>query len=82
MDRRPGQQKTRKFKIRTKFGGSRQQRSRKNRPCDTCRKRKTACIIETLPPCERLILSPWIIELMIRRPVLSHEGLAMQIKSR
>ncbi|KAL4895257.1 fungal-specific transcription factor domain-containing protein [Aspergillus ambiguus] len=42
--------KRRSFQIRTKFG-ARQWRSRKNRPCDTCRQRKTACIIEKMPPC-------------------------------
>ncbi|RDW92740.1 Zn(II)2Cys6 transcription factor domain-containing protein [Aspergillus mulundensis] len=41
----------RSFKIKTKFGAARQWRSRKNRPCDACRRRKTACIIETVPPC-------------------------------
>lgn len=44
--------KKRTFKIRTKFGNARQWRSRKNRPCDTCRRRKTACIIESSPPCK------------------------------
>ncbi|KAL4899940.1 hypothetical protein BDW74DRAFT_188827 [Aspergillus multicolor] len=41
----------RSFKIKTKFGAARQWRSRKNPPCDACRRRKTACIIETVPPC-------------------------------
>ncbi|KAL2831470.1 fungal-specific transcription factor domain-containing protein [Aspergillus cavernicola] len=41
----------RSFKIKTKFGSARQWRSRKNPPCDACRRRKTACIIETSPPC-------------------------------
>ncbi|KAL4794040.1 fungal-specific transcription factor domain-containing protein [Aspergillus venezuelensis] len=44
-------QRRRSFKIRTKFGAARQWRSRKNPPCDACRRRKTACIIETVPPC-------------------------------
>ncbi|KAL4947504.1 fungal-specific transcription factor domain-containing protein [Aspergillus filifer] len=44
-------QRRRSFKIRTRFGASRQWRSRKNPPCDACRRRKTACIIETVPPC-------------------------------
>ncbi|KAM5368946.1 hypothetical protein ACJZ2D_009255 [Fusarium nematophilum] len=39
------------FRVRSEFGGSRTWRSRKSRPCDTCRGRKTACIIETAPPC-------------------------------
>ncbi|KAL4967132.1 Zn(II)2Cys6 transcription factor [Aspergillus stella-maris] len=44
-------QRRRSFKIRTRFGAARQWRSRKNPPCDACRRRKTACIIETVPPC-------------------------------
>ncbi|KAL2866142.1 Zn(II)2Cys6 transcription factor [Aspergillus lucknowensis] len=44
-------QRRRSFKIKTKFGSARQWRSRKNPPCDACRRRKTACIIETFPPC-------------------------------
>ncbi|KAL4934877.1 hypothetical protein BDV06DRAFT_234995 [Aspergillus oleicola] len=44
-------QRRRSFKIKTKFGAARQWRSRKNPPCDACRRRKTACIIETVPPC-------------------------------
>ncbi|KAL4886063.1 fungal-specific transcription factor domain-containing protein [Aspergillus karnatakaensis] len=44
-------QRRRSFKIKTKFGSARQWRSRKNPPCDACRRRKTACIIETAPPC-------------------------------
>ncbi|WAO88914.1 Zn(2)-C6 fungal-type domain-containing protein [Fusarium falciforme] len=39
------------FRVRSEFGGSRTWRSRKSRPCDACRGRKTACIIETAPPC-------------------------------
>ncbi|UNI18845.1 hypothetical protein JDV02_005089 [Purpureocillium takamizusanense] len=39
------------FRVRSEFGGARQWRSRKSRPCDACRRRKTACIIETSPPC-------------------------------
>ncbi|KAL3429855.1 fungal-specific transcription factor domain-containing protein [Aspergillus tetrazonus] len=50
MDR-PTPLRRRSFKIKTKFGAARQWRSRKNRPCDACRRRKTACIIETAPPC-------------------------------
>ncbi|KAL3459355.1 fungal-specific transcription factor domain-containing protein [Aspergillus heterothallicus] len=41
----------RRFKIRSSFGQARQARSRKNRPCDACRRRKTACVINTAPPC-------------------------------
>ncbi|KAH3943072.1 hypothetical protein HBI56_101700 [Parastagonospora nodorum] len=41
----------RKFTIQSNFGRARQHRSRKNRPCDVCRKRKTACIITIEPPC-------------------------------
>ncbi|KAF6823969.1 hypothetical protein CPLU01_11106 [Colletotrichum plurivorum] len=41
----------RKFKVQSGFGSARQWRSRKNRPCDTCRRRKTVCIIESAPPC-------------------------------
>ncbi|ERT01309.1 hypothetical protein HMPREF1624_02552 [Sporothrix schenckii ATCC 58251] len=41
----------RKFRIQSKFGEPRQWRSRKSRPCDACRKRKTACVIDTQPPC-------------------------------
>ncbi|KAJ0418778.1 fungal-specific transcription factor domain-containing protein [Aspergillus carlsbadensis] len=44
-------QRRRSFKIKTKFGSARQWRSRKNPPCDACRRRKTACIIESSPPC-------------------------------
>ena len=43
----------RKFSIRSNFGKARQPRSRKNRPCDACRRRKTACVITSEPPCER-----------------------------
>jgi hypothetical protein len=42
----------RKFSIRSNFGKARQPRSRKNRPCDACRRRKTACVITAEPPCE------------------------------
>ncbi|UZP34344.1 hypothetical protein NXS19_002160 [Fusarium pseudograminearum] len=41
----------RKFSIRSNFGKARQPRSRKNRPCDACRRRKTACVITSEPPC-------------------------------
>ncbi|KAF3056693.1 Transcriptional activator protein [Trichoderma lentiforme] len=40
----------RKFVIKSTFGNPRRPRSRKNRPCDACRKRKTACVIATDPP--------------------------------
>ncbi|KAF4957440.1 hypothetical protein FGADI_3076, partial [Fusarium gaditjirri] len=40
----------RKFSIRSNFGKARQPRSRKNRPCDACRRRKTACVITSEPP--------------------------------
>ncbi|KAJ9136610.1 Fungal specific transcription factor domain-containing protein [Pleurostoma richardsiae] len=43
--------KRRKFRIQSEFGRARQWRSRKSRPCDACRRRKTACIIDTRPPC-------------------------------
>ncbi|KAH7027209.1 fungal-specific transcription factor domain-containing protein [Microdochium trichocladiopsis] len=42
---------TRKFTVSSEFGGARAWRSRKSRPCDACRRRKTACIINTSPPC-------------------------------
>ncbi|WQF89344.1 hypothetical protein CDEST_14358 [Colletotrichum destructivum] len=41
----------RKFKVQSEFGNARGWRSRKNRPCDVCRKRKTACVITSTPPC-------------------------------
>ncbi|EXJ82430.1 hypothetical protein A1O3_06243 [Capronia epimyces CBS 606.96] len=41
----------RRFRVQSEFGSARQWRSRKNRPCDTCRRRKTACVIEDRPPC-------------------------------
>ncbi|KAH6668152.1 putative Zn(II)2Cys6 transcription factor [Plectosphaerella plurivora] len=44
--------KRRKFTIQSDFGQARGFRSRKSRPCDTCRKRKTACKIDTAPPCD------------------------------
>jgi NCS1 family nucleobase:cation symporter-1 len=44
--------KRRKFTIQSNFGQARERRSRKNRPCDACRKRKTACVIEANPPCK------------------------------
>lgn len=43
---------SRKYTIRSNFGQSRTPRSRKNRPCDACRRRKTACVIPNKPPCE------------------------------
>ncbi|KAM0483754.1 hypothetical protein ACHAPX_002250 [Trichoderma viride] len=47
-----GQQaRPRKFTIQSQFGRARQPRSRKNRPCDACRRRKTACVIPSEPPC-------------------------------
>ncbi|KPM35108.1 hypothetical protein AK830_g11468 [Neonectria ditissima] len=42
---------SRKYTIRSNFGHARQPRSRKNRPCDACRRRKTACVIPDKPPC-------------------------------
>ncbi|KAM5441122.1 hypothetical protein MferCBS31731_003910 [Microsporum ferrugineum] len=45
----PKQRKS--FQIETRFGGARELKSRKDRPCDACRKRKTACVIVTKPPC-------------------------------
>lgn len=42
----------RKFVIQSTFGVPRERRSRKSRPCDACRRRKTACIIAVEPPCE------------------------------
>ncbi|KJZ78658.1 hypothetical protein HIM_02049 [Hirsutella minnesotensis 3608] len=41
----------RKFAIQSTFGNPRERRSRKNRPCDACRRRKTACVITSGPPC-------------------------------
>ncbi|GJC89773.1 putative transcriptional regulatory protein C25B8.11 [Colletotrichum liriopes] len=41
----------RKFKVQSEFGNARGWRSRKNRPCDVCRRRKTACVITSTPPC-------------------------------
>ncbi|OAA35740.1 nitrogen regulatory protein OTam [Beauveria brongniartii RCEF 3172] len=41
----------RKFTIQSSFGQARERRSRKNRPCDACRRRKTACVITDQPPC-------------------------------
>ncbi|EEY16957.1 conserved hypothetical protein [Verticillium alfalfae VaMs.102] len=41
----------RRFTIQSDFGSARQSRSRKSRPCDACRKRKTACVIRSAPPC-------------------------------
>ncbi|KAI1627936.1 fungal-specific transcription factor domain-containing protein [Exophiala viscosa] len=41
----------RRFQIHSEFGIARQRRSRKARPCDVCRKRKTACVINDRPPC-------------------------------
>jgi hypothetical protein len=46
------QGRPRKFTIQSQFGRPRQPRSRKNRPCDACRKRKTACVITSEPPCK------------------------------
>ncbi|OAA55792.1 fungal specific transcription factor domain-containing protein [Niveomyces insectorum RCEF 264] len=43
--------KRRRFRIQSDFGRARQWRSRKSRPCDACRRRKTACVIDTEPPC-------------------------------
>lgn len=45
-------QRRRKFTIQSSFGQARERRSRKSRPCDTCRKRKTACVITDKPPCK------------------------------
>ncbi|KAK2592354.1 hypothetical protein QQS21_009934 [Conoideocrella luteorostrata] len=45
------QSRPRKFTIQSTFGIPRERRSRKSRPCDACRRRKTACIITTEPPC-------------------------------
>ncbi|KAF2018405.1 hypothetical protein BU24DRAFT_170361 [Aaosphaeria arxii CBS 175.79] len=42
---------SRKYTIRSQFGSSRQRGSRKSRPCDICKKRKTACVIPVEPPC-------------------------------
>ncbi|QPG96638.1 hypothetical protein C2857_004844 [Epichloe festucae Fl1] len=46
-----GYNRPRKFVIQSTFGVPRERRSRKSRPCDACRRRKTACIITTEPPC-------------------------------
>ncbi|KKP04944.1 hypothetical protein THAR02_02965 [Trichoderma harzianum] len=53
MPRQPSRRRRRpprKFVIKSTFGNPRRPRSRKNRPCDACRKRKTACVIATDPP--------------------------------
>ncbi|EGE07324.1 hypothetical protein TEQG_06232 [Trichophyton equinum CBS 127.97] len=47
--KQPKQRKS--FQIETRFGGARELKSRKDRPCDACRQRKTACVIVTKPPC-------------------------------
>lgn len=44
----------RRFIIKSHFGSARAARSRKNRPCDVCRRRKTACVIPEQPPCESI----------------------------
>ncbi|KAH8648199.1 fungal-specific transcription factor domain-containing protein [Tricladium varicosporioides] len=41
----------RKIKLETRHGGSRESRSRRDRPCDICRSRKSACVIAIKPPC-------------------------------
>ncbi|KAL3425162.1 hypothetical protein PVAG01_04443 [Phlyctema vagabunda] len=41
----------RRIKLETRFGSARQSRSRKDRPCDLCRNRKSACVISVKPPC-------------------------------
>ncbi|KAJ9272880.1 transcriptional regulator family: Fungal Specific TF [Paecilomyces variotii] len=41
----------RKIHIETRFGRARRSRSRKDRPCDACRHRKSACVITVRPPC-------------------------------
>lgn len=46
------QGRPRKFTIQSQFGRARLPRSRKNRPCDACRRRKTACVIPSEPPCK------------------------------
>ncbi|ODA83685.1 hypothetical protein RJ55_02200 [Drechmeria coniospora] len=46
-----GARQHRKFFIQSTFGNPRERRSRKNRPCDACRRRKTACVITSEPPC-------------------------------
>ncbi|RDW72941.1 hypothetical protein BP6252_06848 [Coleophoma cylindrospora] len=53
MSGMPGPNDTprRRIKIETRFGSARQSRSRKDRPCDLCRGRKSACVITTKPPC-------------------------------
>ncbi|KAH8803688.1 fungal-specific transcription factor domain-containing protein [Xylogone sp. PMI_703] len=42
----------RKITLETRFGGPRGSRSRKDRPCDVCRQRKSACVIAVKPPCK------------------------------
>lgn len=44
----------RKLHIETRFGRARRLRSRKDRPCDACRHRKSACVITVRPPCRPL----------------------------
>lgn len=58
------QPRPRKFTIQSNFGNARQRRSRKNRPCDACRKRKTGCVITTGPPCKLFLSLVYIIATM------------------
>ncbi|EPE35349.1 Zn2/Cys6 DNA-binding protein [Glarea lozoyensis ATCC 20868] len=46
-----GEENRRRIKLETRHGGSRESRSRRDRPCDICRTRKSACVIAVKPPC-------------------------------
>ncbi|CAG8959687.1 hypothetical protein HYFRA_00001592 [Hymenoscyphus fraxineus] len=46
-----GEESKRKINLQTRHGGSRESRSRRDRPCDKCRTRKSACVITDKPPC-------------------------------
>ncbi|KID85814.1 Transcription factor, fungi [Metarhizium guizhouense ARSEF 977] len=48
----PPRRSRRKFVTASTFGGPREWRSKKSRACDVCRRRKTACVIKTNPPCQ------------------------------
>lgn len=51
----PGEENKRKINIQTRHGGSRESRSRRDRPCDKCRTRKSACVITVKPPCMMIL---------------------------
>lgn len=68
----------RRFKVQSEFGNARQWRSRKNRPCDVCRKRKTVCVITSEPPCKPyhflILCCPRTARLVDRAQVFSARG--------